>query len=60
MADLTDAGLDRLAALLGLDTDEVWATAEQIERVRRAGHRIGEGHRPFPGGCGHIHRLDAL
>lgn len=61
MDELTDATLDRLAALMGLDIEQVWATAEQIERVRRAGHRIGEGHLPYPSDCEHgTHWLEAL
>lgn len=61
MAEITDRELEILAAELGLDLDAPDpVTAEQLERVRRAGHRIGEGYRPFPGACNHFHRLEAL
>lgn len=64
MTDLTDDAVDRLAAMLGIDLgglEEPEATPEQIARVTRAGHRIGDGHRPFPTDCEHgTHRLEAL
>lgn len=55
--------VDLLAFELGLDVNgtDPKVRADLIARVTRAGHRIGEGYRPFPPECGHgAHRLEAL